>query len=68
MALVGVLGVMFTSWELRLLNLFSAALAVVSGGPICAMLRRGAALHSWHQMVSGVFYLAFFVAAVFAVI
>jgi hypothetical protein len=45
MALVGVLGVMFTSWELRLLNLFSASLALVSDAPICAMLWRGAALH-----------------------
>jgi hypothetical protein len=61
-------GVLFTNWELGLLNLFSAALALVSGDLICAMLWRSAALHSWHLMVSGVFYLAFFVAAVFAVI
>jgi cation:H+ antiporter len=61
-------GILFASWELGLLNLFSAALALLSGGLICAMLWRGAALHSWHLMVSGVFYLAFFVAAVFAVI
>ncbi len=43
-------GVLFTSWELGPLNLFSAA------------------LHSWHLMIGGVFYLAFLVAAVFAVI
>jgi hypothetical protein len=32
------------------------------------VLRRDAALHSWHLMVGGVFYLVFLVAAVFAVI
>jgi cation:H+ antiporter len=61
-------GVLFTSWELRPLNLFSAALALVSGGIIYMGLRRNAALHSWHLMIGGVFYLAFLVAAVFAVI
>jgi cation:H+ antiporter len=63
-----IFGVLFTSWELGPLNLFSAALALVSGGLIYLTLRRDAALHSWHLMVGGVFYLAFFVAAVFAVI
>ena len=61
-------GVLFTSWELGPLNLFSAALALVSGGFIYIVLRREGALHSWHLMVGGVFYLAFLVAAVFAVI
>jgi cation:H+ antiporter len=61
-------GVLFTSWELGPLNLFSAALALLSGGLIYAVLRRDAALHSWHLMVGGVFYLAFLVAAVIAVI
>jgi hypothetical protein len=32
------------------------------------MLWRDAALHSWHLMISRVFYPAFFVAAAFAVI
>ena len=61
-------GVLFTSWELGPLNLFSAALALLSGGLIYAVLRRDAALHSWHLMVGGVFYLAFLVAAVIAVL
>ncbi|HLL39625.1 MAG TPA: hypothetical protein VK357_08145, partial [Rubrobacteraceae bacterium] len=61
-------GVLFTSWELGPLNLFSAALALLSGGLIYMVLRRDAALHSWHLMVGGVFYLAFLVAAVIAVI
>jgi cation:H+ antiporter len=61
-------GVLFTSWELEPLNFFSAALALVSGGFVYVTLRRDAALHSWHLMVGGVFYLAFLVAAVIAVI
>jgi cation:H+ antiporter len=60
-------GVLFTSWELGPLNLFSAALALVSGGIIYLVLRRDAALHSWHLMVGGVFYLAFLLAAVLVV-
>ena len=60
-------GVLFTPWELGPLNLFSAALALLSGGLVYAALRRDAALHSWHLMVGGAFYLAFLVAAVFAV-
>jgi cation:H+ antiporter len=61
-------GVLFTSWELGPLTFFSATLALVSGGFIYVMLRRDAVLHSWHLMVGGVFYLAFLVVAVFAVI
>jgi cation:H+ antiporter len=61
-------GILFTSWELGPLNLFSATLALVSGGFIYAVLRRDAALHSWHLMVGGVFYLTFLIAAVFTVI
>ena len=61
-------GVLFTSWELGPLNLFSAALALVSGGFIYMVLRREAALHAWQLMVGGVFYLDFLVAAVFAVL
>jgi len=61
------LGVLFTPWELGALNLFSAALAILSGGFVYAMLRRSAPLHSWHLMVGGVFYLVFLLAAVFIV-
>jgi cation:H+ antiporter len=63
-----IFGVLFTSWQLGPLNLFSAALALVSGGLIYLTLRRNAAFHSWHLMAGGVFYLAFLVAAVFAVL
>jgi cation:H+ antiporter len=61
-------GVLFTSWELGALNLFSVALALVSGGFIYLMLRREAALHSWHLMIGGLFYLAFLLVAVVAVV
>jgi cation:H+ antiporter len=61
-------GVLFTSWELGPLNLFAAALALVSGGLIYLALRRDTTLHSWHLMVGGVFYLAFLIAAVFSVV
>jgi len=47
---------LFTNWELGPLNLFSVTLALVSGarGFIYAVLRRDAALQSWHLMVGGV--------------
>jgi hypothetical protein len=61
-------GVLFTPWELGPLNLFSVALALASGSLIYLVLRRASTLHSWHLMVGGLFYLAFLVAAVFAVI
>jgi hypothetical protein len=43
-------------------------LALVSGGMVYVAHRRDAALRSWHLMVGGVFYLAFLVAFVFAVV
>jgi hypothetical protein len=39
-------GVLLTPWELGPLNLFSAALALLSGGYVYLMLRRDAALRS----------------------
>ncbi|MDQ4127111.1 MAG: sodium:calcium antiporter, partial [Actinomycetota bacterium] len=41
-------GVLFTPWELGPLNLFSAVLALVSGGIIYLALRRNAAFHAWY--------------------
>jgi Ca2+/Na+ antiporter len=61
-------GVLFTGWELGMLNLFCAALALVSGTFIYIVLRPDAALRSWHLMIGGIFYLAFLLAAVLAVI
>ena len=61
-------GVLFTSWELEPLSLLSAALALVSGGFIYVVLRRDADLHSWHLMIGEIFYLAFLLAAAFAIV
>jgi hypothetical protein len=41
---------------------------LVSGGLVCATLRRDAAPRCWHLMVGGASYLAFLLAAVFAVV
>jgi len=62
------LGVLFTSWNLGPLNLFSVALALVSGGLIYVVLRSRITLHSWHLMVGGVFYLLFLAGAVYSVV
>jgi len=61
------LGVLFTPWELGPLNLFSAAVVILSGSFGYARLRRSAPLHSRHLMLGGVFYLIFLLVAVFAV-
>jgi cation:H+ antiporter len=60
-------GVLFTSWELEPLNLFSVALALVSGALVYVVLRRRKTLQSWQLMLGGIFYLVFLVGAVFAV-
>ena len=60
-------GVLFTPWELGPLNLFSVALALVSGGLVYLLIRRPSKLRAEHLMVGGVFYLAFVVGAVLVV-
>ncbi len=62
------LGVLFTPWELGPLALFSAALALVSGGLVYVALRREGPLHSWQLMIGGVFYVAFLVVAVVSIV
>ena len=57
------LGVLFTDWELEPLDLFSAALALLSGGFVYVTLRRSRSLHASYLMVCGAFYAAFLVAA-----
>jgi cation:H+ antiporter len=61
-------GILFTSWEIGPLNLFSAALALVSGGLVYAVLKHEGPIHSWHLMLGGLFYAAFLAGAVYAVI
>jgi cation:H+ antiporter len=60
-------GLLFTRWDLAPLNLFSVALALVSGVFVLAMLRRPGLLHSWHLMIGGAFYLAFLAGAILTV-
>jgi cation:H+ antiporter len=60
-------GVLFTPWELGSLNLFSVALALLSGSFVYAILRHPMRIRAVHLMACGAFYLAFVVAAVFAV-
>ena len=57
------LGVLFTDWELEPLDLFSAALALLSGGFVYVALRRSGSLHASYLMVCGSFYAAFLMAA-----
>jgi cation:H+ antiporter len=61
-------GVLFTSWELGPLDLFSAALALVSGGLIYLLIRRPGKLRAEHLVVGGAFYLVFVAGAVLAVL
>ena len=63
-----ILGILFTPWVLGPLNLFSAALALVSGALIYLALRRDGPLHSWQLMIGGLFYLAFLVGAVYSIV
>lgn len=62
------LGVLFTPWELGPLNLFSAALAILSGSFDYAMARRPASLHSRHLMVGGACYFDFLLVDVFHIL
>jgi hypothetical protein len=50
------------------LNLFATALGLVSGGLVFLLIRRPGRLKARHLMVGGVFYPAFVVGAVLAVI
>ncbi len=61
-------GVLFTSWELGPLDLFSVALALVSGGLIYLLIRRPGKLMAEHLVVGGAFYLVFVAGAVLAVL
>ena len=61
-------GVLFTPWELGPLSLFSAVLALVSGGLIYLLIRRPSKLRAEHLMVGGAFYLAFVAGAVLVVL
>ncbi len=63
-----VLGILFTHWDLSGLNLFSVALALVSGGLVYALLLRKKPLLGQQLLVGGAFYAAFVVAALVSII
>jgi cation:H+ antiporter len=62
-----IFGLLFTPWLLGPINLYSAALALISGALVYVALRREGPLHAWQLMIGGLFYLAFLVGAVFAI-
>jgi cation:H+ antiporter len=61
-------GVLFTPWNLAPLDLFAGMLALVSGGLVYLSLKRSGKLRAGGLMLGGLFYLAFVVGAVIAVL
>lgn len=62
-----IFGLLFTPWVLDSLTLFSAVLALLSGGLVYLALRREGPLHSWQLMIGGVFYVIFLIAAGYSI-
>jgi cation:H+ antiporter len=61
-------GVLFTPWNLAPLDLFAVVLALASGGLVYLSLRLSGKLRAGRLMLGGLFYLAFVVGAVIAVL
>jgi cation:H+ antiporter len=61
-------GVLFTPWNLAPLDLFVVVLALTSGGLVYLSLRLSGKLRAGRLMLGGLFYLAFVVGAVIAVL
>jgi cation:H+ antiporter len=61
-------GVLFTPWNLAPLDLFAVVLALASGGLVYLMLRVSGKLRAGRLMLGGLFYIAFVVGAVVAVL
>jgi cation:H+ antiporter len=61
-------GVLFTPWNLAPLDLFAVVLALASGGLVYLTLRLSGKLRAGRLMLGGLFYLAFVVGAVIAVL
>jgi len=61
-------GILFTPWNLTGLNVFAAALALISAGLVYLMLRRFGKLKATHLMIGGLFYLAFVIGAIVAIV
>ncbi len=64
-----VLGLLFTAWSFRPLDILSVTLALVSGGLLYALLLlRGKPVPAQFLLVGGVFYAAFMVAALVSIL
>ena len=61
-------GVLFTPWNLAPLDLFAVVLGLASGGLVYLTLRRSGKLRAGRLMLGGLFYLAFVIGAVIAVL
>ena len=61
-------GVLFTPWNLQPLDLFAVVLALISGGLIFFTLRRSGTLRAGGLMLGGLFYIAFVIGAIIAVV
>ncbi len=61
-------GVLFTSWNLAPLDLFAVVLALASGALVYVSLRLSGKLRAGRLMLGGLFYIAFVVGAVVAVL
>ena len=61
-------GVLFTPWNLQPLDLFAVVLALISGGIIFFTLRRSGTLRAGGLMLGGLFYIAFVIGAIIAVV
>jgi cation:H+ antiporter len=61
-------GVLFTPWNLALLDVFAVVLALASGGLVYLTLRVSGKLRAGRLMLGGLFYIAFVVGAVVAVL
>jgi cation:H+ antiporter len=61
-------GILFTPWNLAPLDLFAGVLALASGGLVYLSLRLSGKLRAGRLMLGGLFYLAFVVGAVIAVL
>jgi cation:H+ antiporter len=61
-------GVLFTPWNLASLDFFAVVLALASGGLVYLSLRLSGKLRAGRLMLGGLFYIAFVVSAVVAVL
>lgn len=59
------LGLLFTSWKLNFLSIFSVILALVAGAGLFLLLRRKGTIRAWYLLGGGAFYAVFVVVAIY---